>query len=50
VTLLLLGVFAAAVIAAVVIATSTSSTAVHFRNDVQGVLNQLQQLIHQYTK
>jgi serine/threonine-protein kinase len=48
--LLLLGVFAAAVIVAVVIATGTSSTAVHFRNDVQGVLNQLQQLIHQYTK
>jgi serine/threonine protein kinase len=48
--LLLLGVFAAAVIIAVVIATGTSSTAVHFRNDVQGVLNQLQQLIHQYTK
>jgi eukaryotic-like serine/threonine-protein kinase len=48
--LLLLAVFAAAVIIAVVIATNTSSTAVHFRNDVQGVLNQLQQLIHQYTK
>jgi serine/threonine-protein kinase len=48
--LLLLAVFAAAVIIAVVIATSTSSTAVHFRNDVQGVLTQLQQLIHQYTK
>ncbi len=48
--LLLLAVFAAAVIIAVVIATSTSSTAVHFRNDVQGVLNQLQQLIHQYTR
>jgi serine/threonine-protein kinase len=50
VMLLLLAVFAAAVIIAVVIATSASSTAVHFRNDVQGVLNQLQQLIHQYTK
>jgi eukaryotic-like serine/threonine-protein kinase len=50
VMLLLLAIFAAAVIAAVVIATSTSSTAVHFRNDVQGVLSQLQQLIHQYTK
>jgi eukaryotic-like serine/threonine-protein kinase len=48
--LLLIGIFAAAVIVAVVIATGTSSTAVHFRNDVQGVLNQLQQLIHQYTK
>ncbi len=48
--LLLLAVFAAAVIIAVVIATSTSSTAVHFRNDVQGVLTQLQQLVHQYTK
>jgi eukaryotic-like serine/threonine-protein kinase len=48
--LLVLGVFAAAVIVAVVIATGTSSTAVHFRNDVQGVLDQLQQLIHQYTK
>ena len=48
--LLLLAVFAAAVIIAVVIATGTSSTAVHFRNDVQGVLNQLQQLVHQYTK
>ena len=48
--LLLLAVFAAAVIVAVVIASSTSSTAVHFRNDVQGVLTQLQQLVHQYTK
>jgi serine/threonine-protein kinase len=46
--------FAAVVIAAVVIATGTSNTAVQVRrtisNDVNGAINQVQSLINQYTK
>jgi hypothetical protein len=47
-------VFTIAVIVAVVIATSTSSTVVHFRtvvgNDAQSVINSIRDLINQYTK
>jgi serine/threonine-protein kinase len=52
--LALLCLFAAAVIVAVVIATSTSNTAVQARktiaNDVNSAINQLQSVIGQYTK
>jgi len=52
--LALLCLFAAAVIIAVVIATSTSNTAVQVRrtvaNDVNSAINQVQSLIGQYTK
>jgi serine/threonine-protein kinase len=52
--LAILCLFAAAVIVAVVIATSTSNTAVQARktiaNDVNSAINQVQSLISQYTK
>jgi eukaryotic-like serine/threonine-protein kinase len=54
VALMLLGVFAAVVIVAVVIATGTSNTVVHFRaivaHDTQTAVQKLQGLINQYTK
>jgi hypothetical protein len=47
-------VFTAAVAVAVVIATSTSSTVVHYRKvvatDANSALQQLQSVINQYTK
>ena len=52
--LALIGVFALVVIAAVVIANSTSSTVVHYKkivaHDAQSAINQLQSLISKYTK
>ena len=49
-----MGVFAAAVLIAVVIATSTSSSMVHFRTvvsqDAQNAINSVQDIISQYTK
>jgi beta-lactam-binding protein with PASTA domain len=52
--LALLCVFAAVVIAAVVIATGTSNTVVHFQEvvakDAQSAINQIQSLISKYTK
>jgi beta-lactam-binding protein with PASTA domain len=52
--MLLALVFTAAVVIAVVIATSTSTTVVHFKQivgrDAQSAINSLQNLINQYTK
>jgi hypothetical protein len=52
--LLLALVFTAAVAIAVIIATSTSSTVVQFRqvvaHDAQSAINSVKDLIHQYTK
>jgi hypothetical protein len=52
--LALLLVFAAAVVIAVVIATSTSGTLVHYRtvmaHDAQTAINKVRDLINQYTK
>jgi hypothetical protein len=52
--LALIGVFALVVIAAVVIANSTSSTVVHYKkvvaHDAQSAISQVQSLINQYTK
>ena len=52
--LALLGVFLAAIVIAVVIATSTSSGIAHFRNslahDANSTINQLKHLVNSYTK
>jgi beta-lactam-binding protein with PASTA domain len=52
--LLLVGVLALIVIAAVVISNSTSNMVVHYKqvvgNDAQSAINQLQSLVNKYTK
>jgi hypothetical protein len=52
--LIVLGVLAAVVVAAVLIANSASNTVVHYQKvvgqDAQSVVSQVQSIINQYTK